>query len=138
MDVDIGALNNLKLMMEKLKTQRSEAKGQLDEIEQHAVSKLMEMGVRFVDESGTGQGPYWTLCKEKNDGSFSKERYRDFFSQLLKELQSGKQYTPDDCTQLAQNYLKQFEKRRLVLNKLSQSRQSGVEDLRQWLAEIKQ
>jgi hypothetical protein len=131
--IDIGRLTNLKLQIEKMKEQRQKTKTEMDELEQHAVSALLHMGVRYVDVSNTGQGPFWVLGKEKSDGSFNRERYVEFFSALLGEMKTDPNLNVDKCTALAMNYLKQFEKRRLMLNKLSRPGQRGVEDLKRWL-----
>jgi hypothetical protein len=131
-NIDIGKLSHLRASIDKLGEQRKVIKGQLDEIEVQAVDALMRLGVRFIDESGQGAGPFWVLGKQKNDGSWSHDRYIEFFGLLMVELQK-QQLTPEQCATLAQTYLKQYEKRRLVLNKLLQARQKGVEDLRLWL-----
>ena len=132
--VDIGRLAALKLQIENMRQQRQKTKTEMDELQQHAVQALLQMGVRFVDVSNCGQGPFWVLGKEKSDGSFNRERYHEFFSLLLGEMKTNPNgVTPDKCTQLAMNYLKQFEKRRLCLNKLSRPGPKGVEDLKRWL-----
>jgi len=133
-NVNVARLSQLKAMLEKMGEQRKTTKSQLDEIETQAIDALMRIGIRYIDESGNGAGPFWVLGKQKNDGSWSNERYTEFFTTLMSELRAGKQFTPEQCAALAQQYLKQFEKRRLCLNKLSQARQRGVEDLRAWLA----
>ena len=132
-EVDIGRLALLKTQLETIGDQRKGVKMEYDQLEQHGVNMLLQLGVRYVDQSSTGAGPFWVLGKEKSDGSFNRERYNEFFIGLLGEMQ-GASMTPDKCSDLAMNYLKQFEKRRLVLNKLTHCRQKVVEDLIQWLA----
>lgn len=132
--IDIGRLAGLKLKLEKLREERTKTKSETDDLEQHAIQALMQMGVRFVDVSNTGQGPFWVIGKDKSDGSFNRERYHEFFTALLIEIQKDPgSVTVDKCTELSINYLKQFEKRRFVLNKLSRPGQRGVEDLKKWL-----
>ncbi len=131
--IDVQKLSMLKASIEKLGEQRKTTKNELDQLENAAIEALMTMGVRFIDESGTGAGQFWVLGKLKNDGSWSIERYIEFFTTLLSEMGNGKRFTPEQCAQHSQQYLKQFEKRRLGLNKVTQTRQRGVEDLRSWL-----
>jgi hypothetical protein len=132
-NIDLNNLHALKSQIKLLQSQRKDAKSQIEDIEQKAIGLLMNMGVRYVDESGRGQGPYWTLVKAKVDSSFSKERLTTFFNTLLTELKNGAVYTPEQCALMAQAYIKQFQKRKLMLKKLTQCRQKGVEDLREWL-----
>jgi chaperonin cofactor prefoldin len=130
--INIQRLAQLRQTIEKMAEQRKATKTQLDEIEAQAIEALMRMGIRYIAE--TPDGPYWVLGKAKSDGSWNLERYKEFFSTLLTEMGAGKRFTPEQLATLAQQYLKQFEKRRLQLNKLSQARQKTVEDLRDWLA----
>ena len=132
--VPVGKLAQLKNIVEKMGEEKKKIKSQLDEVENAVVAHLMKVGVRYIDESGNGSGPFWVLGKYKNDGSWSTDRYVEFFTMLMSDMRAGKQYTPSQCAALAVKYLKQFEKRRLQINKLSQARQKGVEDLRAWLA----
>ena len=131
--IDVARLNQLKVQMDKLAEQRKTTKTQVDEIERQCVEALVKHGIRYIDESGTGNGPYWSLNKKKSDGSWNAERYEEFFTGLLTELANGKRFTPAQCMELAQNYLKQFETRKLVLTKLAQQRQKGIADLLEWL-----
>jgi hypothetical protein len=131
--IDVHTLNELRIQMEQLKDQRTNTKSQLDELEASAIAALVQMGVRYVDASGNGSGPFWVLGKDKTDGSFNRERYVSFFEILIADLKNGKEYSPVKCGELALEYLKTFEKRRLRLNKLSQCRTRGIEDLLRWL-----
>lgn len=132
--MDINALNNLKNHMDKLKEQRTATKAQLDTIEQQAISQLMALGVRYVDASGTGEGPFWVLGKSKTDGTWNRDRYIEFFGKMMQEMAQNKQFTPAQLSDLAVEYLRQFEKRTLVLNKLRQCRVKTIDDLKVWLA----
>lgn len=130
---DFSALSQYKMQLEKLSEDRKITKNLYDQSESAAVEALVSLGVRWVDESGTGAGPFWQLAKSKSDGSFNRQRYTEFFSQMLVELNSGKTFTPDDLAQSALDYLKQFEKRRLEIHKVNTVRQRGMEDLIAWL-----
>jgi chaperonin cofactor prefoldin len=132
--INIGRLSQLRQQIEKIAETRKTTKTQLDEIEAQAIDAMMKMNRRSIGESP--DGPFWVLGKAKTDGSWNADRYREFFTLLLTELRAGKQFTPEQLVQQAQKYLKQFEKRRLQINKLAQARQqqNGVQDLRDWLA----
>lgn len=134
-NINIKQLAQLKAHIEKLGENRKNTKSQLDAIEAAAIEGMMKFGVRYIDESGNGQGPFWVLGKQKNDGSWSTERYIEFFTMILTQVRNNPNVTPEQCAALAQQYLKGFEKRSLCLNKRTQARQKGVEDLRIWLAQ---
>jgi hypothetical protein len=131
--VDVRALDALKENMSKLKHQRTATKLQLVQLEENAIKQLMALGVRYVDQSGTGEGPFWVLGKTKTDGGWNRARYHEFFSKLLVELAKGVQFTAAQLGDLAQDYLKQFEKRTLTINKVSQCRLKSTDDLQSWL-----
>ena len=132
--LDIGRLAGLKAQIEKIAEARKAAKSQLDELEQRIADAMLKANVRFVDESGNGNGPFWTLCKDKKDGNWKQERYIEFFTTLLTELGAGKRFSPDQLAALAVQYLKQFEKRGLKVEKHTQARRKDCEDLKVWLA----
>lgn len=136
-NVDLIRLKELRQTLENLKKQKSHIKAQSDAIQEQAIKTLLEMGVTHVDESGNGQGPFWTITKDKSDGSFSKERYMRFFDLLLRRMQSDQTFvsniTPEACTTMAIQFLKQFQKRRLVLSRLRQCRSVTVGELQRWL-----
>lgn len=131
---DINRLSQLKQDIEKLNEHRKKAKTEVDGLENQCIQALVQMGIRYVDESGTGNGPFWSLAKNKTDGSWNSERYIEFFTMLLKDIQQGRQYTPAQCSELASNYLKQHEKRKLVLSKMTKAQQRGIDDLKAWVA----
>jgi hypothetical protein len=130
-NVNIDDIANLKNQLDALGEQRKQFKGQLDELEQQAVAALLQMNVRSV-----GEGPCWALGKHKTDGSFNRERFIEFFGLLAEERQKrGGAMSPADEATLASTYLKKFEKRILVLNKLNKPpAQKGCEDLKEWMA----
>lgn len=134
---NLVSLKSVRESLTQIKEQRKVMKTQSDVLQQQAIRAMMNLGVRYVDESGTGKGPFWTVCKDKSDGSFSKDRYMEFFAALLDKLRTDQAFrnavTPQVCTEMAMTYLKQFQKRRLILTPLSQCRHGGVEELRQWL-----
>jgi len=133
-NIDIRKFSQLKDQLDKMGEQRKVTKVQFDEIETQAIDALMQLGVRYVDESGNGGGPYWTLTKKTQEQKWKNSNYIEFFTGLLSEIQNGKRFTPDQCAEAAARYIKQFEKRRLQLAKLSQARLKTVDDLKAWLA----
>ena len=132
--VDLPRLAQLKHNMEEIAKQRKNTKSQLDEVEQRSAEMMLKMNIRFIDESGSGAGPFWTLCKDKKEGNWKTDRYMEFFTLMLTKMNSGERYTAEQLTTTAQAYLKQFEKRGLKIEKHTQTRQKGCEDLRVWLA----
>ena len=134
-NLDINRLNELKIQLENIGEQRKGVKTEFDKIQNAGVDALLNLRVRYVDSSGSGSGPFWVLGKDRSDGSFNRERLNEFFRLLLLEFQanSNADFGPEKCTDFALMYLKQFEKRRLVLNKLTHCRTKGVDDLLKWL-----
>lgn len=133
--IDIGSFSTLKNQMEQLATARKATKTKMDEIQRAAVKMMMQMRVRYIDEKGDGTGPFWTLCKDTKEGSWKTERYHEFFSVVLTDLSKGQRYTPEQLTAAAQQYLKQFEKRDLKIEKHTTTRRKDVDDLAAWLNE---
>lgn len=134
--VDMQKLTALKQNLMKIKDLRAKTKAEYDEIEQTAVNLLLSLNVRYVDVSGKGAGPYWVLSKESTNGTFNKERFNEFFSRILQEIRSNPNVSAEQCSTYAAEFLKQFEKRRLVLNQVSTCRVKGVDDLKRWLNHI--
>jgi hypothetical protein len=131
--VDVGRLDGLKNQLEKLKDARSKTKAETDELEQLAIATLMQIGVRYIDLSGNGSGPFYCICKDKSAGSFNRERLLEFFNKIIPEIKANPtSVTSDKCVDLAFEFLGQFEKRKLVLNKLTQVKTRSVDDLREW------
>ena len=77
--VDLPRLAQLKHNMEEIAKQRKNTKSQLDEVEQRSAEMMLKMNIRFIDESGSGAGPFWTLCKDKKEGNWKTDRYMEFF-----------------------------------------------------------
>lgn len=136
MDQSLARLLVLKQELEAMRETRAKAKTELDEIEKQAVQYLLHAGVRYIDSSNCGQGPYWVLTKGKADGSFNRERYVEFFSILLQRIHaSPNEHGVEKCVDCALEYLKQFEKKRIVLQKSTRPpMQRGVEDLKTWIS----
>jgi len=131
---DLSKLSALKQQIDHFKDQSKKAKSEVDLMEAQCIQMLIQMGKRYVDESGTGNGPFWSLSKSKSDGSWNADRYTDFFTTLLTDMQQGRVYTPAQLAELAVQFLKQFEKRKLVLAKLSKKGQEGIGDLQSWVS----
>lgn len=131
--INVNRLNELKIRIDKLAEEKKVIKGEATQIEAQCIAALVQMGKRYIDESNNGAGPFYSLSKVKSDGSFNQERYLEFFSSLIAEFKAGKNYTPQQCYELTQVYLKQFEKRKLGLTKLNQVRRKDIEDLKLWL-----
>lgn len=129
----IKGFAQLKAAMEQIAAQRKNLKSKIDEFQTSAVQAMRLAKKRYIDESGTGAGPFWTLCKDSKEGNWKDERYNDFFTMLLSELRNGKTFTPEQITAEAKKYLKQFEKRDLKLEKHTTIRHKGTDDLELWL-----
>jgi hypothetical protein len=133
--VDINSFSTLKGQMEQIVAARKATKSKLEEVQKSAVKVMMQMKCRYIDEKGDGTGPFWTLCKDTKEGSWKAERYNEFFAGVLTELAKGTRFTPEQLTTLAQQYLKQFEKRDLKIEKHTTARRRDVDDLIAWLQE---
>lgn len=131
--IDMVQFVTLKGQMEQIAAARKATKTKMDEVQKAAVKVMLQMRVRYVDEKGDGSGPYWTLCKDAKEGSWKAERYNEFFAGILSEMARGQKYTPEQLTALAQQYLKQFEKRDLKIEKHTTARRKDVDDLIAWL-----
>lgn len=133
--INIGDFAVLKQQMDQIAAARKTTKTKMDEIQKAAVRVMLQMNMRYVDEKGDGTGPFWTLTKDAKEGSWRADRYNEFFAGLLTELGKGQRYTPEQLTAMAQQYLKQFEKRGLKIAKHTSARRRDCDDLKQWLAE---
>jgi hypothetical protein len=123
--------------MNELKSVRSATKVELSAIEKQMVIHMVELRTRCIDASGRGEGPFWVLAKGKTDGSWNRERYLDFFDILLR-AQSDKAFNPAELANSAADYIRQFEKRSLALNRVTQfPRNKTIDDLLAWLNEPK-
>lgn len=129
----IKSLSQLRAQIEALAKQKKTIKTQLDTIEQAAIHFMRANKKRYIDESGTGVGPYWTLVKDTREGGWKDERYHEFFTKVLSDQQQGKRWTPEELTALAKVYLKTFEKRDLKIEKHTTIRQRGTDDLEEWI-----
>ena len=135
--VNIGMLSQLKAQLENLGKQRRTLQTQFSEIEQKAINLLMEMGVRYIDESGgEGKGPFWVMQKAKSESGWNDDRYIEFFEKLNQEWSQGRKYTSGQMMEQAKKFIGQFQKRKIQLVKRSSVRTKNVEDLKQWLAGV--
>lgn len=130
-EVNIAEFAHLKHQMEQLAGARKATKSKMDDIQKKAVDLMLQMRVRFIAEKEGG--PFWTLTKDVKEGTWKVERYNEFFIGILSEMAKGKRYTPEMLTTTAQQYLKQFEKRGLKIEKHTTARRKDVDDLVVWL-----
>lgn len=99
----------------------------------------MNHGIRFVDESDSGIGPYWTLAKETSGGSLNRAKGIEFFDIMLTRLRTTHntaldQVTALDLYNLYSEYLKTMQKRKIVLKKVNQVTRRDIQDLVDFLA----
>jgi len=130
---DMQKLVECRNKLESLKNERKEYAQVAEELEQRAVHVLMQMGKSFIDESGDGRGPFWTLAKSTSSGAFTKDRQIVFFTELLRKIQQGSQPTPEQIVEGVKTYLEQFEKRKLVLHRNNTANPKDLDELKQWL-----
>ena len=131
--INVSILSQLKHELDQISAHRKKVKDKYDEQIQSVIEVLLQIGIRYVDESNEGRGPFWTLGKLKQDATWNNERLVEFFTLLLQDLQAGKQYTPVQCADEAKKFIAQYETRKLCLNPLTQCRQKGIEDLVLWM-----
>lgn len=134
MSTDLKQFSALKAHMEKIAAERKTTKTKLDEIQKVAVQAMLQVNKRYIDESGNGSGPFWTLCKDPKEGNWKADRYHEFFTWVLTKQQQGERFTPEKLTASAQQFLKQYEKRDLKIEKHTTARGKTCEDLVHWLA----
>ena len=133
-NVDIQKLQRTREALDQKKEESKTLKSEYDRLENLAINALVNRNRRFVDVSNQGKGPFLSLAKKKNDGSWNTERYDEFFRHLLTSLQKGEINDPHQLTLAAQKFLKQFEKRGLTLTELKKPpAQHTIEDLQEWL-----
>jgi len=133
-NVDLKNMNKLRKEIDQLKEETKSRKSQYDVMESQAITALIRLDRRVLDMSGEGKGPFMALGKRKSDGSWNVERYNDFFGNLLRAIQQGQVKNEKQCTELAINYLKKFEKRGLTLNEVKHPpRRNDTQDLQAWV-----
>lgn len=96
-------------------------------------SSMLQMDKRFIDQSGTGQGPFWTLTRSVQEGSFNKARLKEFFDLLIPVLKENQTPTTEALMRLSSDYLRQFEKKKLVLKPAKYCHRKDCQDLHDWL-----
>ncbi len=112
-------------------------KDKMVEDQNYIIAWLLQHKIRFVDASGRGAGPFWSLCKDKNSGQFKRELLMQFFDGMIKQIrtpnQQPQQMTSQYWTDMAINFLKRHEKRKIILKPLTRPPvQVGVADLIAW------
>lgn len=133
-DLDISKMFEWKGQLENLAAERKIVKEKYDEIEQKAINQLLTMNTRYIDVSGRGSGPFWVLCKKKQEGSLTRERFGKIIQPILEQMYTnGIKYDPVQLTELVYNEMKAFEKRGLCLKKMDSCKQTGTEDLKEWI-----
>jgi hypothetical protein len=121
----------------KLKEDRKCLKEEMQQDDKYIIEWLLAAKCRFIDSSGKGSGPFWTLCKDKNSAQFKRELYMVFFENMFKQLRTPGQnpahQTPQFWTEAAIKFLQTHEKRKICLKPLTRPPMvSGVEDLVAW------
>ena len=121
----------------RMKEERKSFKNEMQEDEKYIIEWLIAAKNRFIDSSGKGAGPFWTLCKDKNSAQFKRELYMVFFTDMFKQLRTPNQnpahQTPQYWTEAAIQFLQKHEKRKICLKPLTRPPLvAGVADLVAW------
>lgn len=83
----IITLRKLKADMEVINASKKDLQTKINEINNKAVPKLIEMNKRFIasEASGPGTGPFYILSKNTVEGTMSEEKSVIFFRLMLEE-----------------------------------------------------
>jgi hypothetical protein len=134
---DIKELHHLKGLLDTANKGKKTQKARIAEIYANVVPFLKKRGLRYIDAAtaGPGTGPFFVLSKHTQEGSWNKERYTEYWTKFLKVLQTNPYEldTPQKCEESMHKFLKEFEKRTLVINEVMQVREKdGVDRLMLW------
>ena len=132
-DVQIQQLATVRKTLDDLAAHRKEAKEKWDQLVTQASTALVSLQKRYIDISGKGDGPFVTLKKNNQEGTFNKERLHMFFQKLFEE-QKKRNVTPEEAVKLVEQFLATFSKRSLTVDVVKhQPRTNTVHDLLAWL-----
>jgi hypothetical protein len=132
--VDLATMIHLREKLDQCAQAKKEIKTQYDPLESKGIEWMMQNGKRYIDKSNTGAGPFITLVKKTEPGSFNKDRYLEFFSLLLPVIRSGEVQTPEQCLAKVNEYLSRFTKRKLGLEQVDRQPPKYMDELREFLA----
>lgn len=135
--INANRLKELNEQLSQLKHNSKLLKCEETAIKEQAIEAMINMRVRYISESVSGDGPYWTLTKSASTGAFNVDRQTKFFTIFLEKCNDPNfvaQLTPESCSNMIQEFLSNFEKRKLVL-KLQNSVKAGetFDSLMHWL-----
>lgn len=135
--VDLNHFSVLKSQIDEGKAQIKQLQASANEIEQPLIQWLLQNNKRYIDQSNTGAGPFWTVTKVKSDGTWKDDRLEAFFAQMLSNIYNNPsvRVTPSECVTFAKTFIKAYEKRKCSLTKHDTARQKTCEDILTWLNE---
>lgn len=116
---NLNRLNQLTQELERITKQRKTFKNEMAGIQDVAKEGLLRMDKLFIDESGNGSGPFWTLVKKTTKASWNKERLEAFFTQALIKQNQGTTLTPQLLVAESEKFIKTFDKRDIELKRLN-------------------
>lgn len=121
--------------IEELRDDIKTKKENVDELKQKIISKMMQARIRQVDESGSGQGPFWTLVPTTKCPSLSGNKMVNYFKWLSAEIKR-RNWQPSvvELCESAKQFLKRYESYGVDLKKMEHERLAGVEDIEKHLA----
>lgn len=136
-NVDIGRLHEINSSLSQLKNDSKLLKSEENAIKNQAIEAMINMRLRYISETPSGDGPYWCLNKSVSEGSFNSERQLEFFTIFLTKCNDSSftaSLTPESCIAMVSEYLSKFQKRKLVL-KRQNALKSGetIDSLLHWL-----
>jgi hypothetical protein len=133
-NIDIGRLMALKNEMDELQAQRKHKKSEADQLEEKLVTALLTYNKRYIDTSNNGTGPFLTLTKDSQIGTWNDAKYLNFFEALCHRIyDQNERISPEQMKQEAIHFLKQYEKRVLKIEPHPRCPKTGTcEDLIQW------
>ena len=127
-------MSEIKTLLEQMAKERKIQKSRLDNIKAPLIEQLINLGVRYIDESGRGVGPYHCLVKDPKESSLNEEKSIDFYNQVLTGIyERNERYTGKQVYDMSKTYLKQFQERKLNLKKNNTVTKKGIDDLLDWI-----
>jgi len=131
----LRTMTQLRKEREALSKQAKAMRAKEKEMEEHMINAMIGIRRVWIDASGNLEGPFWTLTKEKHDGTWNEERYEAFFAGLLAAISRGERFSPVDCIRMAKEFLAQFSSRSIGIKDLTHARNDyTVDQLLAWRA----
>lgn len=125
-------LGGMREKLDNMKDERKNLKSQHDIEESALIKDLLENEQRYIQATENGDGPFWSITKDKKDGTFNNERLLKFMEIVFDKIQQNEIEQPFQAVDLSKEYLKEFEQRSFKLNLVKRRPPREVESLKAW------